>query len=143
MASEATLFISEPGFDPGTCGLWAHHASAAPLWFVGNVFVNYILYYYLYFISFFANLCTLYFIKNIMHSNVRALLTKLQNHHCSKFQRNGLSNEICIHSRFLHKEIRVIIKIINKKYIYIYIYLYIHITKYFINSSCLQVLLRE
>jgi hypothetical protein len=23
--------ISEPGFDPGTCGLWAHHASAAPL----------------------------------------------------------------------------------------------------------------
>ena len=27
--SEATL--SEPGFDPGTCGLWAHHASAAPL----------------------------------------------------------------------------------------------------------------
>ncbi|KAF7828627.1 hypothetical protein G2W53_019791 [Senna tora] len=24
-------FISEPGFDPGTCGLWAHHASAAPL----------------------------------------------------------------------------------------------------------------
>ena len=135
MASEATLFISEPGFDPGTCGLWAHHASAAPLWFVGNVFVNYNLYYYLYFISFFA----LYFIKNIMHSNVRALLTKLQNHHCSKFQRNGLSNEICIHSRFLHKEIRVIIKIINKKYIYIYI----HITKYFINRSCLQVLLKK
>ena len=27
---EATL-LSEPGFDPGTCGLWAHHASAAPL----------------------------------------------------------------------------------------------------------------
>jgi hypothetical protein len=24
-------FLSEPGFDPGTCGLWAHHASAAPL----------------------------------------------------------------------------------------------------------------
>ncbi len=24
--------LSEPGFDPGTCGLWAHHASAAPLW---------------------------------------------------------------------------------------------------------------
>jgi hypothetical protein len=23
--------ISEPGFDPGTCGLWAHHASTAPL----------------------------------------------------------------------------------------------------------------
>ncbi|GFP92610.1 probable beta-1 3-galactosyltransferase 11 [Phtheirospermum japonicum] len=23
--------LSEPGFDPGTCGLWAHHASAAPL----------------------------------------------------------------------------------------------------------------
>ena len=23
--------ISEPDFDPGTCGLWAHHASAAPL----------------------------------------------------------------------------------------------------------------
>ena len=23
--------ISEPGFDPGTCGLWAHHASAALL----------------------------------------------------------------------------------------------------------------
>ena len=28
-----TRFISEPGFDPGTCGLWAHHASTAPLWF--------------------------------------------------------------------------------------------------------------
>ena len=27
--------LSEPGFDPGTCGLWAHHASAAPLWFGG------------------------------------------------------------------------------------------------------------
>ena len=26
-----SLEISEPGFDPGTCGLWAHHASAAPL----------------------------------------------------------------------------------------------------------------
>ncbi|KAK8999488.1 hypothetical protein V6N11_070650 [Hibiscus sabdariffa] len=25
------LAISEPGFDPGTCGLWAHHASAVPL----------------------------------------------------------------------------------------------------------------
>ena len=25
------FIISEPGFDPGTCGLWAHHASAAPL----------------------------------------------------------------------------------------------------------------
>lgn len=24
-------FVSEPGFDPGTCGLWAHHASTAPL----------------------------------------------------------------------------------------------------------------
>ena len=23
--------VSEPGFDPGTSGLWAHHASAAPL----------------------------------------------------------------------------------------------------------------
>ena len=23
--------LSEPGFDPGTCGLWAHHASATPL----------------------------------------------------------------------------------------------------------------
>ncbi|AES76040.1 hypothetical protein MTR_6g069410 [Medicago truncatula] len=22
-------FLSKPGFDPGTCGLWAHHASAA------------------------------------------------------------------------------------------------------------------
>ena len=33
---EATL-ISEPGFDPGTCGLWAHHASAAPLWF-GDIY---------------------------------------------------------------------------------------------------------
>ncbi|CAK7335664.1 unnamed protein product [Dovyalis caffra] len=30
LGGEATL-ISEPGFDPGTCGLWAHHASAAPL----------------------------------------------------------------------------------------------------------------
>jgi len=29
-AEEATQ-LSEPGFDPGTCGLWAHHASAAPL----------------------------------------------------------------------------------------------------------------
>lgn len=24
--------ISETGFDPVSCGLWAHHASAAPLW---------------------------------------------------------------------------------------------------------------
>ena len=24
-------FVSKPGFDPGTCGLWAHHASTAPL----------------------------------------------------------------------------------------------------------------
>jgi len=23
--------LSERGFDPRTCGLWAHHASAAPL----------------------------------------------------------------------------------------------------------------
>ncbi|GLJ28446.1 hypothetical protein SUGI_0559670 [Cryptomeria japonica] len=30
-ASADTKQISEPGFDPGTCGLWAHHASAAPL----------------------------------------------------------------------------------------------------------------
>nr|GEW63936.1 hypothetical protein [Tanacetum cinerariifolium] len=25
-----TNMVSEPGSDPGTCGLWAHHASAAP-----------------------------------------------------------------------------------------------------------------
>jgi hypothetical protein len=24
------IMVLEPGFDPGTCGLWAHHASAAP-----------------------------------------------------------------------------------------------------------------
>nr|GFA86501.1 hypothetical protein [Tanacetum cinerariifolium] len=24
--------VSKPGYDLGTCGLWAHHASAAPLW---------------------------------------------------------------------------------------------------------------
>ena len=29
--SEGSYSLSEPGFDPGTCGLWAHHASAAPL----------------------------------------------------------------------------------------------------------------
>ncbi|PON50075.1 hypothetical protein PanWU01x14_225170 [Parasponia andersonii] len=29
--AESCSSISEPGFDPGTCGLWAHHASAAPL----------------------------------------------------------------------------------------------------------------
>ena len=26
------LYLSEPGFDPGTYGLWDHHASDAPLW---------------------------------------------------------------------------------------------------------------
>ncbi|CAK7339667.1 unnamed protein product [Dovyalis caffra] len=31
---EDTDFLAEPGFDPGTCGLWAHHASAAPLRFL-------------------------------------------------------------------------------------------------------------
>ena len=34
------LFLSEPGFDPGTCGLWAHHASAAPLWYVDSGIQN-------------------------------------------------------------------------------------------------------
>ena len=33
--------LSEPGFDPGTCGLWAHHASAAPLWFYVSESVSY------------------------------------------------------------------------------------------------------
>ena len=31
LAREDYSGISEPGLDPGTCGLWAHHASAAPL----------------------------------------------------------------------------------------------------------------
>jgi len=26
------LVLSEPSFNPGTRGLWAHHASVAPLW---------------------------------------------------------------------------------------------------------------
>ncbi|KAL6560362.1 hypothetical protein OROGR_003921 [Orobanche gracilis] len=30
--------LSEPSFDPRTCGLWAHHASAAPLRFVINYY---------------------------------------------------------------------------------------------------------
>ncbi|KAK9045138.1 hypothetical protein V6N11_059027 [Hibiscus sabdariffa] len=30
-STEAFSTLSEAGFDPGTCGLWAHHASAAPL----------------------------------------------------------------------------------------------------------------
>ena len=38
-----SLEISEPGFDPGTCGLWAHHASAAPLWLVVKWMEVYIL----------------------------------------------------------------------------------------------------
>ncbi len=29
--------LSERGFDPRTCGLWAHHASAAPLWLASNI----------------------------------------------------------------------------------------------------------
>ena len=29
---EGRKLLSEPGFNPGTGGLWAHHASAAPLW---------------------------------------------------------------------------------------------------------------
>ena len=36
--AESLSHISKPGFDLGTCGLWAHHASAAPLWFVAKLF---------------------------------------------------------------------------------------------------------
>ena len=42
IAMKAYSFISEPGFDPGTCGLWAHHASAAPLWLVDMYFFSFV-----------------------------------------------------------------------------------------------------